>query len=262
MFYSGSTDADWLACAEFLEPVMNRPLLLCTLGGFLVRSRDRVVLVDAGIGPKPKYPFVGGALRSVLAGLGVARDRVTDVIFSHLHFDHIGWASVDGEVFFPSARYWVDEREWDYFYVNSVVTHQQAAAMYPEDIPTVRLKPIADRVEFFMCEHEVLPGINAMDASGHTPGHTVLELVSDGERGLLLADLVHTQPQLLAEGDELRTRWRFDPDLDQTSAVASIDRFQRMIVDERLPFAAGHFAGLRWSRLRRNACGLVWEDLS
>jgi glyoxylase-like metal-dependent hydrolase (beta-lactamase superfamily II) len=254
-WYSATTEDDWLEYAQHLEPVMGRPLHLCTVGGHLVRWRDRVVLVDLGVGPKPRYPFVGGSLRSVLAGLGVARGDVTDVVFTHLHFDHIGWASIDGEAFFPNARHWVDAREWEHFYVNYEMTPAQAAAMSPEDAPNIRLRPVADRIEFFASEHEVLPGINALEAAGHTPGHAVLELVSDGERALLIGDLVHSQPQLLVEGAALRDKWRFDPDLDCERACASIERFQRVLVDERLPFAGGHMAGLPWSRLRRGAHG-------
>ena len=87
------------------------------LGGFLVRDErsDRVVLVDAGVGNITAGPFVGGELLRSLAALGVQPEDVTDVLFTHLHFDHVGWATQQGEIVFPNATYRCDERDWSHF---------------------------------------------------------------------------------------------------------------------------------------------------
>ena len=69
------------------------------IGCFLVRTGDRCVLVDAGMGPtemaagdedEPCRLF-GGQLPVGLRALEVERDDVTDVVCTHLHADHIGW---------------------------------------------------------------------------------------------------------------------------------------------------------------------------
>ena len=60
--------------------------------------------------------MAGGHLLESLAGIGVTPDDVTDVLFTHLHFDHIGWATVDGVPTFPKATYRCDVRDWDHFY--------------------------------------------------------------------------------------------------------------------------------------------------
>ena len=46
---------------------------------------------------------------------GVQPDDVTDVLFTHLHFDHVGWATQQGRVVFPNATYRCDERDWAHF---------------------------------------------------------------------------------------------------------------------------------------------------
>ena len=80
-------------------------------GGFLVRAGDRVVLIDAGVGPDSPSPFMsGGQLLDSLARQQVSPGDITDVIFTHLHFDHVGWAPA-GEAVFPNATYRCDERD-------------------------------------------------------------------------------------------------------------------------------------------------------
>jgi glyoxylase-like metal-dependent hydrolase (beta-lactamase superfamily II) len=262
-FYPKTTDQDWLNRAEFLEPVMGQAMHLNTLGGYLLRYDSRVVLVDTGAGPRPTFPFVGGALRSALAGLGVRREDVTDVIFTHLHFDHIGWASVDGKLFFPRATYRVDRRDYDFYVTDGyVMPPEETALCNPQlDHPAVKLAPAIDQLELFEGEQQVIPGIRALEASGHTPGETVLEIESRGARGLLLGDLAHAQPELLATTPEERLAWEFIGHIDHAAANASLVRIQEMIIADELPFAAAHFAGLRWSTLRDRGDRLEWTVL-
>ena len=86
-----------------------------TLGGFLVRTGGRTVLVDAGAGTIDTGQYKGGQLLTSLQNHGVAPGDVTDVIFTHLHFDHVGWATSKGEVVFRNATYRVHEADWAYF---------------------------------------------------------------------------------------------------------------------------------------------------
>jgi len=74
-----------------------------------------VIVLDTGIGSKPIYPWLGGGFRSSLLSKGVTPEDVTDVVFSHLHLDHIGWAAQHGKPFFSNATYRCDRRDWDFF---------------------------------------------------------------------------------------------------------------------------------------------------
>jgi glyoxylase-like metal-dependent hydrolase (beta-lactamase superfamily II) len=92
------------------------------LGCFAVRSPDGVALIDAGIGPGP-VPYLGdarGTLRESFAELGLTFGDVSAVIFTHLHFDHVGWASTPDasgtmRPSFSRARYFVGETEWAFW---------------------------------------------------------------------------------------------------------------------------------------------------
>src|SRR5438270_11970328 len=108
----GLDDADWEPHRQFLA---DDGMLEMALGGFLVRTGDRIVLVDAGIGVFDRGVFKGGALLDSLQTLGVARDDLTDVVFTHLRFDHTGWATVDGAPVFRNATYRCDAADWLHF---------------------------------------------------------------------------------------------------------------------------------------------------
>jgi glyoxylase-like metal-dependent hydrolase (beta-lactamase superfamily II) len=271
-FYPTLEESDWAPYSELLEPVFGECQHLNTLGGYLVRAGDRLIVVDCGAGPQPKWPFAGGGFRSAFAATGFRRADVTDVIFTHLHFDHIGWASVSGKAFFPNATYHIDERDWNWFLgpeftftdeeVESSLERLELSAnfCYPEnDAPAVRLRPVVDQANFFRADHEVelMPGVVALDGSGHTPGQVVLELRSGAEKGLLLGDLVHAEPELVDDNE--RGQWHFISHTDHDRAHQAVEHFRKRMWDEKIPAAGGHFPGLRWGRVNTDKGQRVWE---
>jgi len=110
--FLGMPEEAWLPHRQFLTS--NEEVELA-LGGFVVRDGDRVILIDTGVGRVDSPPFKGGAFLTNLGALGVEPADVTDVIFTHLHFDHVGWATQQGTVVFPNATYRCDERDWGHF---------------------------------------------------------------------------------------------------------------------------------------------------
>lgn len=251
-FYLGDPppgDEEWAPFARYLDPCTGQQIN--TIGSYLIRYDDKVVLHDAGMGPEPTLPpFTGGGLRSALAALEVSPLDVTDIIYSHLHIDHIGWTTVEQKPYFPNATLRIDRRDWEHYSPPDYrmeewevgVTHAD------RDLVSIRFAPVLDRIELFEGSQELLPGIAAMEASGHTPGHTVLELSSRGERGLLIGDLVHTQGELVGS-------WDFAISHDHAKAIEAVDRFRGYLYDNALPFAAAHFPGMRWGRLVKNGAG-------
>jgi glyoxylase-like metal-dependent hydrolase (beta-lactamase superfamily II) len=251
------TDADWAPYARYLDPCTGQQIN--TIGSYLIRFGDRVILHDAGIGPDPALPpFSGGALRSALWALDVSPLDITDIIYSHLHIDHIGWTSVKGKPYFPNATIRIDRRDWDHYSrPDYVLEDWEVPITVPDRDPvSIRFAPVLDRIELFEGDAEILPGVVAMDASGHTPGSTVIELRSGTEKGLLIGDLVHTQAELV-EG------WEFVMNHDGGMAGAAIERFRKYLYDNRLPFAAAHFPGLKWGRITRAEAGrgLAYETI-
>src|SRR4051794_15944595 len=88
LMFPTTTAEDWGPHRNFLT---DEGLLPLPMGGFLVETKDRTILIDAGLGePTPLEGF--GKLLDNLRAIGTDPDQITDVVFTHLHFDHIGWA--------------------------------------------------------------------------------------------------------------------------------------------------------------------------
>jgi glyoxylase-like metal-dependent hydrolase (beta-lactamase superfamily II) len=229
----GAREDEW---APHLGLLDEGGMLEIALGGFLVRGAGQVVLVDTGLGavkaPIAGAEMVGGHFLESLASYGVSPTEVTDVVFTHLHFDHVGWATKHGEVVFPNATYRCDQRDWDHF-----VTGDPAGG------GARKLRPISDRLSTWDRDGAILRGLDAMAAPGHTPGSTIV-VVSDGSaRALLLGDVVHCPVELV--DDEWAGMGDVDPQLAKRTRIA----LAREIEGKDLPVAAAHFPGLRFGRL-------------
>jgi len=182
-------------------------------------------------------------MQSLLA-LGVRPEDVTDVALTHLHFDHVGWASDGERPLFPNATYRCHRADWDFFlgtdpYDDSLGVQLMGGQRAIEVLPAV-----ADRVETWGDGDEtVLPGIDVRDAPGHTPGSTILTVSSGAERALLLGDVVHCPVELL-END-----WDAIGDVDPALAARTRAALAREMEGKDIPMAATHFEGLRFGRL-------------
>lgn len=243
------------ARAEYADPISGE--IAMTIGSQVVRDGDRVVLFDAGLGPNPTGAFVGGTFRSALRARGLSPGDITDVVFTHLHADHIGWSTREGRPFFANATYHCDQRDWDHFMSEHYeIPPWELASTRPEqDAARVRLAPLADRIAFWEGDAEVLPGIRAIDAAGHTPGTDVFRLESDGSAGLLLGDVVHSVPELLHD-------WQFPVHADADAALRAIARVRSELVQEGIPCSAAHFTGMTWGCVRDDGDGPIWEPVS
>jgi glyoxylase-like metal-dependent hydrolase (beta-lactamase superfamily II) len=247
MAFTGTTEADWAPHRGLLD---EDGMLELALGGFLVRSGERVAIVDAGVGESPVPLLSGGAFLESLAGHGVRPDEVTDVIFTHLHFDHIGWASRDGVPVFPNATYRCDGRDWEYFVDPPA---ELAAQPLDEDNPMAPLvapgsgrallEPVEPRLEAWDGDSALLPGLDVRLAAGHTPGSGVMVLSSGTARAVLLGDVAHCPVELLE--DEWAGIGDVDPELARRTRVALMREFEGSDV----PLVASHFPGLRFGRV-------------
>jgi glyoxylase-like metal-dependent hydrolase (beta-lactamase superfamily II) len=218
-------------CPE--QPLDGDGRMAMDIGGFLVRTGDRTILIDAGIGTITDERRRGGGLPATLRRYGVDFDDVTDVIFTHLHFDHVGWATQKAKVMFPDATYRVHQADWDHFVLS------------PEAQPGAirKLKPLEGQLETFDSDVELAPGLHARPAPGHSPGHTTFVVADQGARALILGDAVHVIPELTDP------EWHFVHDVDPKTALEVRDRIVDEVAQTGDPFAASHFPGLRFGRL-------------
>lgn len=237
--FSGTGEEEWAPHRDLLDPDGK---LRFTTGGFLVRSRDRVALVDLGVGPAPAgaADYAGGRFMHDLDRIGVAPEEVTDVILTHLHYDHVGWAAPEGAPTFPGATYRCHQADWDHFVVRN------------PGVESGLIAGAVDRFETWSQDGPILPGLDARSAPGHTPGSTVMVLSSGTDRALLLGDVAHCAVELV--DDEWDGIFDVDPELAKRTRIA----LAREIEGEQLPVAAAHFPDLQFGRLLPGQGRRLW----
>lgn len=247
--YSNTPDEAWDLHRDLLAP---GGFVEMFMGGYIVQSGDRILLIDAGVGPDgwtaPSGAFIpGGYMLDNLRVGGIPPALVTDVVFTHLHPDHIGWATRHGVANFPNATYRCDRRDWEFFV-------EQASA---EATSRVLLEPIADRFECWEGSGSLCPGIDLVDTSGHTPGSTsVVFSADDGTRAMLLGDVVHCPVELLHD------EWETFGDVDPVMARATATRLARELDGSGTLVGGAHFAGLQFGRLLGGDSGRRWSPVS
>ncbi|MEQ0560534.1 MBL fold metallo-hydrolase [Amycolatopsis sp. NEAU-NG30] len=221
------------------------------VGAFLVRGEGRTILVDAGFGPRemgfpdgmapagtdPDTPMGGGGdLLAALAEAGVRPEDVGTVFLTHLHSDHVGWLAPDGVPAFGGARIVHGAADWE----------PMVGRLGHGDWSRIGLEAVraAGHTEAIHGDAVSLaPGITARHAPGHTPGHYVLDIVADGQRLLLLGDVIHTPVQLRDE------RVRFIADHDPEEAARTRLRWLDEIERTGAVIAPAHFPGMEFLRL-------------
>jgi glyoxylase-like metal-dependent hydrolase (beta-lactamase superfamily II) len=241
------SESDWIPHREFLD---DDGMLRVELGGFLLRTGERLVLVDAGAGPDGNS---GGRLLESLAALGVSPAEVTDVVLTHLHFDHIGWVSDCERPYFLNATYRCHVDDWDFF-VGEHPHDEGIALRYAGGRPArERLAPVAPLLEPWSADTTVAPGVDVRPMPGHTPGSSIVVVSSGRARALLLGDLVHCPAELLDDD------WEMVADVDKEMARAARESLARELEGTDVPAAAAHFPGLRFGRLLAGAGRRQWS---
>lgn len=193
------------------------------------------MLIDAGNG-EMGAPGTGRLLAN-LAAAGYAPEQVDLVVISHFHGDHInGLRGKDGSATFANAEVTVPEAEWA-FWMDDARMQAAPEASRPAFAAVRRVfGPMADTVATYAGEKELAPGITALPAPGHTPGHTAFVLASGAERLLVWSDTTN-KPELFVRNPG----WHAVFDLDPEQAEATRRRLLEMAASERMQVAGYHF---------------------
>lgn len=120
------------------------------------------------------------------AALGVPADRVSHLVLSHLHYDHVGHAAD-----FPAARLLLQRDEWDFWTSRHAHRGESAHLSAPADIAYLREQRVTGRLRLLEGEHEVVPGVTAHQLGGHTPGLQVVRVRTAVGHVVLTADAAH-----------------------------------------------------------------------
>jgi glyoxylase-like metal-dependent hydrolase (beta-lactamase superfamily II) len=196
----------------------------------MVNTGAELVLFDTGNGAGRRPD--AGKLASLLCAAGFQPEQVDLVVISHFHPDHIGGLMEGGQPLFPNARYVTGEVEYDFW---SPKDRLSGPTERVATLVQANVVPLAEKIAFVKDGDAVAPGIEAIAAFGHTPGHMAFHIESAGERLLLSADTANHFVMSLGRPD-----WHVRFDMDKEQAVASRKRIFDLVAADRIPFTGYH----------------------
>ncbi len=205
----------------------------------LVDHGDRRILVDTGMGDRWDERKTGifalqrrpNHLVAELAEAGIIRESITDVVLTHLHFDHAGGVFRQGEAalepVFPNATHWVQKRQWDWA---GNPSQRDRASFRRDDFLGLQED---GKLELVDGRQEIFPGVIVMPVNGHTPGQQMVEFHTGQQVVVFCGDLIPFQSQV-------HVPWIMGFDLNPMLTVTEKRQFLTRAVDEHFILVFEH----------------------
>jgi glyoxylase-like metal-dependent hydrolase (beta-lactamase superfamily II) len=261
--YDGYIDLDTKILSNASPAEVQRLLTRMFLAGqkvqtavnaFLINAGGKLILVDTGAAKAfgPTLGFIGANLKAA----GYSPEQVDVVLLTHLHADHAaGLLNAEGKPLFPNAEVRVTQADSDFW------LSEEIAAKAPEGFrPFFQMArtaaapyQAAGKWKTFSGEAELAPGIHAVDAHGHTPGHTAYLIESKGERLLIVGDAVHSHAVQFA-----RPEVAIEFDSDKKQAVIARKKLFAFAAKEKLAVAGMHLPFPGIGHVRTEGKGYAW----
>ena len=196
---------------------VGNPKMQTAVNAYLINTGSHLVLVDTGAA-KLFGPSLGYVLQNMKAA-GYEPAQVDTVIITHLHGDHMGGLNdASGQPLFSKAEIWVAQADSDFW------LSQKVADGAPTEVQPF-FKMVRDSAAPYLASGQwktfvegsiLVPGIQAVKANGHTPGHTAYAVESEGQKLLIWGDLVHAHAVQFA-----RPGVSIEYDIDPKQAIAT-----------------------------------------
>ena len=223
-----------------------------SVNAFLVNTGSKLVLIDAGSGAL--FGPTLGKLVASLQAAGYKPEQVDDIFITHMHPDHVGGLSANGQRVFPNATLHADKRDAD-FWLSQAKADAAPDAMkgfFQGAMASVNPYVAAGKFAPFEADGEPVPGVRTLSSVGHTAGHTSYVVESKGQKLVVIGDLIHVGAVQLAEPGVTIS---FDSDA-KAAAAARARVFAQAARDGALVGAAHlQFPGLGHLR----AAGKSWQ---
>ncbi|CAN5201319.1 MBL fold metallo-hydrolase [soil metagenome] len=263
-FFPGTDPAAWVGNESALRPFFLEDDGATTMEStcrvamqtWIIRSGGKTVLVDAAIGNDkdrpdvPSWSHLQSAFLEHLAAAGVTPESVDVVVNTHLHADHVGWNTrlVDGVWVptFPNAQYLMpadDLAFWDPANGRQTVMGPGAHGVWADSIAPALA---AGQVTAWSGRHRIDEALTLEAAPGHTPGASIVRLVSGDDEVLFVGDTLHSPAQV----HDVHTSSCFDEDAVQ--AHATRERLFTEAAGKRLLIFPAHFGGHGGFRVKKN----------
>lgn len=228
-----------------------------SINAWVINTGKQLILVDSGAGPL--FGSAGGHLLENLRAAGIPPERIDTVLLTHIHADHSGGVQHDDKPAFPNATVRVDKRDVD-FWLNPAHEKEVEPDQRHTFAQSARsLRPVIDAGRFapFTAPSEIIPGIEALPAGGHTPGSVIYKVSHGGETLLLWGDIIHVQAVQMPQ-PEVAIHF----DVDQKRAVEQRKKALEMAARDDAWVASAHIAFPGIGKVKRAQEGYRWVPVN
>ena len=221
-----------------------------SVNGFLINTGSKLILIDTGAGTT--FGPTTGKLLTNLKAAGYRPEQVDEIYITHMHGDHIGGLLLDGKAAFPralvrvsqaEADHWLSRKNRDAAPEDSRQDFDGAVAAFNPYIAAGHFKPFAG-------DAVLTPGVHAVEAPGHTPGHAVYVAQSRDQTLVLWGDTMHVAALQFAD-PSLVDQYDADP----TAGIAERRKIFADAAEHRYWVAGAHLSFPGIGHLRASGTG-------
>ena len=227
-----------------IEALAPSGLVESAVNAFLVQTGGVNVLIDTGMGAG-----AGGELVHSLALLNLTPADIDVILLTHMHFDHIGGLALDGRPVYPKATLKIGNSE-QAFWLAPNASDPKGSPYVDFDPAKAAAAAYSGRVQGFEFGEEVAPGITAIRAVGHTPGHTAYMIQSEGWKLLVWGDVIHAIA-LQMPHPEIYPAYDYDP----VTATATRKAILEEVSAGNIPVAGMHIPFPGVGRIQKAPAG-------
>jgi len=232
VFFPDLTDDMLAICQRELPPgrLTEDGFVNMSYHAFVVRTDRFTMLIDTCCGnhknraARPGFHQLDTKFICELAKAGVTPEQVDYVMCTHLHWDHVGWNTklLDGRWVptFPNAKYIVSRTEYEYW--DAAYRRGDSSVHCTSFEDSILPVKKAEQIVVVEDDHEFNDGIVLEPCFGHSPGHVVINIASEGARGVVTGDVIHHPIQL--RFPTMSTQADTDRDLARRTRTALIEK--------------------------------------